>query len=178
MRLFLPGWEGNANVKWLRSIKVTAEPAMSREETSKYSDLQNDGRSLMFTFAMGVKSVITNPSYGFTLSETGLYQISGIAWSGAGKIARVEVSADGGKSWADAALDAHVLPKCLTRFRAAWRWDGSPAIIMSRAIDQGGNVQPTRDAVIEGRANGAIYHVNAIQAWYVDQGGKVTNVYA
>ncbi len=178
MRLFLPGWEGNACVKWLRSIKVTAEPAMSREETSKYTDLQTDGRSLMFTFPMGVKSVITNPSYGLTLGETGVYQISGIAWSGSGKIARVEVSADGGQSWADAALDAHVLPKCLTRFRAAWRWDGSTAIIMSRAIDDTGDVQPTRDIVTEGRANGTNYHVNAIQAWHVDQDGTVTNVYA
>lgn len=178
MRLFLPGWEGNASVKWLRSIKVTAEPAMSREETSKYTDLQTDGRSLMFTFPMGVKSVITNPSFGFTLGESGIYQISGIAWSGAGKIARVEVSADGGQSWAEAALDAHVLPICLTRFRAAWRWDGGPAIIMSRAIDERGNVQPSRDTVAEGRANGAFYHVNAIQAWRIGQNGAVTNVYA
>ncbi len=179
MRLFLPGWEGNASVKWLRSIKVTAEPAMSREETSKYTDLQTDGRSLMFTFPMGVKSVITNPSFGFTLGERGIYQISGIAWSGAGKIARVEVSADGGQSWADAALDAQVLPICLTRFRAAWRWGGGPAIIMSRAIDERGNVQPTRDTVAEGRANATLYyHVNAIQAWHIGQNGTVTNVYA
>ena len=179
MRLFLPGWEGNASVKWLRSIEVTAEPAMSREETSKYTDLQSDGRSLMFTFPMGVKSVITNPSYGFTLGQRGMYQISGIAWSGAGRIARVEVSADGGQSWADAVLDAQVLPQCLTRFRAAWRWDGSPAVIMSRAIDERGNVQPTRDTVAEGRANDTLlYHVNAIQAWHIGQNGTVTNVHA
>ena len=179
MRLFLPGWEGNASVKWLRSIKVTAEPAMSREETSKYTDLQSDGRSLMFSFPMGVKSVITNPSYGFTLAERGIYQISGIAWSGAGRIARVEVSADGGQSWADAALDTHVLPICVTRFRAAWRWDGGPAIIMSRAIDESGNIQPTREVVRQGRPNEALsYHVNAIQAWRIDQAGAVTNVHA
>jgi len=179
MRLFLPGWEGNASVKWLRSIKVTAEPAMSREETSKYSDLQSDGRALMFTFPMGVKSLITNPSFGFTLAETGIYQISGIAWSGAGRIARVEVSTDGGRSWADAALDTHVLPKSVTRFRAAWRWNGGPATIMSRAVDERGNVQPTRDAVMEGRANQAFsYHINAIQAWRVADDGTVSNVHA
>jgi sulfane dehydrogenase subunit SoxC len=179
MRLFLPGWEGNASVKWLRSIKVTAEPAMSREETSKYSDLQDTGRALMFTFPMGVKSLITNPSLGFTLSAPGIYQISGIAWSGAGRIARVEVSADGGQTWADAALDTHVLPKCVTRFRTAWRWDGGPATIMSRAVDEQGNVQPTRELVMEGRANQAFsYHINAIQAWRVQQDGSVANVHA
>lgn len=178
MRLFLPGWEGNACVKWLRALKVTDRPAMSREETSKYTDLQSDGRARMFTFEMGVKSVITSPSPGLTLNAKGLYQVSGIGWSGAGGIASVEVSADGGKSWADAALDAHVLPKCLTRFRAAWHWDGSPSVIMSRAVDEKGNVQPDRDSVLAGRAQGTIYHVNAIQAWQIDRDGSVTNVFA
>lgn len=178
MRLFLPGWEGNTCVKWLHSLKVSDAPAMSREETSKYTDLQRDGRARMFTFEMGVKSVITTPSHGFRLREKGVYQISGIAWSGAGRIASVEVSADGGRSWAEAALDAHVLPKCLTRFRAAWRWDGGPSIIMSRAIDERGNRQPDREAALASRAQGNIYHFNAIQAWNVDRHGAVTNVYA
>jgi sulfane dehydrogenase subunit SoxC len=178
MRLFLPGWEGNASIKWLRTIKVTEDPAWSREETSKYSDLQDDGSALAFTFLMGVKSVITSPSPGLRLHESGIYQISGLAWSGAGKIARVDVSADGGRSWAEAALDSTTLSKCATRFRAAWRWDGGPAIIISRAVDDHGNVQPTRDAVKKGRANGAIYHVNGIQAWQVNEDGTVRNVYA
>jgi sulfane dehydrogenase subunit SoxC len=177
MRLFLPGWEGNASVKWLRTIKVTDRPAMTRDETSKYSDLNEEGIATLFTFPMGVKSLITSPSHGFTMGPTGSYQLSGIAWSGAGRIRRVEVSADGGKTWADAALDEHVLPKCLTRFRAAWRWDGGPAILMSRAIDETGNVQPTRSEVLEGRANGAFYHYNGIQAWAISEGGEVTNVY-
>ena len=112
------------------------------------------------------------------MGPVGAYQLSGIAWSGSGKIRRVEVSADGGSSWADAALDEHVLSKCLTRFRSAWRWDGGPAVIMSRATDDAGNVQPTRTAVLEGRANGAFYHFNGIQAWAVSAGGEVTNVYA
>jgi sulfane dehydrogenase subunit SoxC len=178
MRLFLPGWEGNASVKWLRTIKVMDRPAMTRDETSKYSDLNEEGIATLFTFPMGVKSLITSPSHGFTMGPAGTYQLSGIAWSGSGKIRRVEVSADGGKSWADAARDEHVLPKCLTRFRAAWRWDGGPAVIMSRAIDEAGNVQPTRSAVLEGRANGAFYHYNGIQAWVVSDSGEVTNVHA
>ncbi|MDH3441826.1 MAG: sulfite dehydrogenase [Gammaproteobacteria bacterium] len=178
MRLFLPGWEGNMSVKWLRAIKVVDQPAMSREETSKYSDLQKDGSSKLFSFPMGVKSLITSPSSQMQLGPQGIYQLSGIAWSGGGRIVRVDISADGGKSWAEAALDEHVLPKCLTRFRSAWRWDGSPAVIMSRAIDEQGNVQPTRSSILADRSPGSGYHYNGIQAWQIDTDGKVSNVYA
>lgn len=178
MRLFLPGWEGNASVKWLRTLKVMDRPAMSKDETSKYSDLDDAGIATQFTFPMGVKSLVTNPSQGLEMGPPGDYRISGIAWSGHGTIRRVEVSADGGKSWADAALDEHVLPKCLTRFRAAWRWDGGPAVIMSRSTDDAGNLQPTRSQVLEGRAKGAFYHYNGIQAWAVSSSGEVSNVYA
>ncbi len=178
MRLFLPGWEGNMSVKWLRSIKVTDQPAMTKDETSKYSDLQKDGTAKLFTYPMGVKSLITSPSPGLNLGDPGTYQISGIAWSGAGRIRRVQVSADGGRTWADAALDEHVLPKNLTRFRSAWRWDGGPAVIMSRAIDAKGTVQPTREKVLADRSSAAFYHYNGIQAWQVAASGEVSNVYA
>ena len=177
MRLFLPGWEGNMSVKWLRSIKVTDQPAMSRDETSKYSDLQPDGSATLFTFPMGVKSLITSPSTGFDLGPTGIYQVKGIAWSGSGKIIRVDISADGGRTWAEAALDEHVLPKSLTRFRAAWRWDGSESIIMSRAIDEMGNVQPLRSEIVAERAAGSFYHYNGIQSWKISESGEVSNVY-
>jgi sulfane dehydrogenase subunit SoxC len=177
IRLFLPGWEGNMSVKWLRRIKVLDRPAMTKDETSKYADLQADGTSKLFTFPMGVKSVITSPSPGLTLQKRGLYQVTGLAWSGSGKISRVEVSADGGTSWADAALDDPVLPKNLARFRTAWRWGGQPATLLSRATDDAGDVQPTRDAVLAGRASGAFYPNNAIQAWRVDENGEVRNVY-
>jgi sulfane dehydrogenase subunit SoxC len=178
MRLFLPGWEGNMSVKWLRTIKVVDQPAMSRDETSKYSDLQKDGSAKLFTFPMGVKSLITSPSHGLNLGPRGIYQVKGLAWSGAGRIRRVEVSADGGHTWADAALDEHVLPMSLTRFRSAWRWDGSPAILMSRATDEAGNVQPSRSAFLAERAAGAFYHYNGIQSWQVGENGEVSNVYA
>lgn len=178
MRLFLPGWEGNACVKWLRTIKVLDHPAMTKDETSKYSDLQDDGVSKLFSFPMGVKSVITNPSPGLSMRGAGIYQISGIAWSGTGRIRRVEISADRGQSWTDAALDEHVLPKSLTRFRSAWKWDGGPAVIMSRATDEHGRVQPTREAVLMGRSPAAFYHYNGIQAWAVGEDGEIKNVYA
>ena len=177
MRLFLPGWEGNASVKWLRSIKVTDRPAMSKDETSKYSDLRADGTAELFTFPMGVKSVITSPSPGLDMGAPGLYQISGLAWSGAGRIRGVEVSVDGGRTWAEAQLDAHVLPKCATRFRAAWQWNGAPATIMSRAVDESGAEQPTREVVMRNRSPGSFYHVNPIQAWRIDADGEARNVY-
>jgi sulfane dehydrogenase subunit SoxC len=176
MRLFLPGWEGNASVKWLRSIKVTDQPGMTKDETSKYSDLGADGKAQLFTFPMGVKSVITSPSPGLELKEKGVYQVSGIAWSGAGRIRKVEISADGGQSWTDAMLDETVLPKSLTRFRAAWRWDGSPATLMSRAVDELGAVQPTREQNLVGRER-SFYHMHCIQSWQVSAEGELSNVY-
>jgi len=178
MRLFLPGWEGNMSVKWLRTIKVTRDPAMTRDETSKYSDLRDDGIAELFTYPMQVKSVITSPSPGLDLGAKGLYQVSGLAWSGNGSITRVEVSADGGRTWTEAALDEHVLPMCLTRFRTAWRWDGGPAVLMSRATDSAGNVQPSRDAAMQSRAANSFYHYNGIQAWRVSDRGELHNVYA
>ena len=125
-------------MKWLRRLKVTAGPSMTKDETSKYTDSLPDGNALQFTFPMGVKSVITSPSGGLTMQGPGLYQISGLAWSGSGRVRRVDVSADGGKTWAPAALSAPVLSKALTRFRMAWRWDGGPAVLMSRAVDETG----------------------------------------
>jgi sulfane dehydrogenase subunit SoxC len=178
LRLFLPGYEGNISVKWLRRIKVTAEPTMTKDETSKYTDLMPDGRSRMFTFPMEVKSVITSPSPTLALAGPGLYQISGIAWSGRGRISRVEVSADGGRSWAEAALSEPVLSRALTRFRMAWRWDGGPAVIMSRAVDETGAVQPTRDQLIAAKGKRFYYHYNGVQAWRVAAGGEVSNVHA
>jgi sulfane dehydrogenase subunit SoxC len=177
MRLLLPGWEGNTNVKWLRRLKVTATPLMTKDETSKYTDMMPDGTALQFTFPMGVKSVITSPSGGLKIQGAGLYQISGIAWSGAGRIRRVDVSADGGQTWAPAAVSAPVLPKALTRFRMAWQWNGRPAVLVSRAIDDTGAVQPTRDALVAQRGIAHRYHYHALQSWGVSAAGEVRNVY-
>ena len=178
VRLFLPGYEGNMHVKWLRRIKVTSTPTMTKDETSKYTDLQADGKALMFTFPMEVKSLITRPSPGLTLQGPGLYEVSGIAWSGRGAITKVEVSADGGQTWAEAALSAPILPRALTRFRLAWKWNGAPAVLKSRATDDTGAVQPTRDALVAAHGTNVLYHYHAIQAWQVETNGEVKNVYA
>jgi sulfane dehydrogenase subunit SoxC len=178
IRLFLPGYEGNMSVKWLRRLKVVREPVMTRDETSHYTDVLLGGKALMFTYPMEVKSVITSPSTGLALKEPGLYEITGLAWSGLGRIARVEVSADGGRSWADAALSEPVLSKAFTRFRMAWRWAGGPAVLMSRAIDETGAVQPKRASLVAERGERQNYHNNGIQAWAVAEGGEVSNVYA
>lgn len=178
MRLFLPGWEGNTSVKWLRSLKVTSEPVMGREETSKYTDLQPDGSARMFTFPMDVKSLITSPSGQQQMHGQGLYQISGLAWSGAGRIQRVDVSADGGNTWAAAELSESVLPKCLTRFRIPWQWDGGPVVLQSRATDETGATQPTRETLLASRGVQFFYHYNAVQSWGINAAGEVANVYA
>src|SRR5262249_24824519 len=148
VRLFLPGYEGNMHVKWLRRLKVTSTPTMTKDETSKYTDLQANGTSHMFTFPMAVKSLITRPSPGLTLQGSGFYEVAGFAWSGHGTITKAEVSADGGQTWAEAALAAPVLPRALTRFRIAWKWHGAPTVLKSRATDDTGAVQPTRDALV------------------------------
>jgi sulfane dehydrogenase subunit SoxC len=178
MRLLLPGYEGNMQVKWLRRLKLVERPVMTRDETAKYTLLRPDGSALQFVFAMETKSVITQPSPELSLKEPGLYEVSGLAWSGAGRIAKVEVSADGGCSWAEAALQQPVLSKALTRFRLAWRWDGGPAVLQSRAVDEAGNAQPTREALLARRGTRALYHFNAIASWGVAPGGKVSHVYA
>ena len=177
MRLVNPGFEGNTSIKWLHSIKVTDGPAHSREETSKYTDLLPDGKAEQFTLEMGVKSVITHPSAGMTIWRDGYYEISGLAWSGAGKIRRVEVSADGGRTWADAHLHAPVLDKSLTRFSMAWHWNGTPVELQSRATDEKGSVQVTRAQWKSKYSPSQIYHYNAIQSWAVDEHGEVRNVY-
>lgn len=178
MRLLLPGIEGNASVKWLRRLKLMAAPAFSREETSKYTDLRADGKAEMFSLRMGVKSIILAPSFGLDLRGAGYHEISGLAWSGRGRVRKVEVSADGGTSWAEAALEAPVLPKALTRFRMRWHWSGAPATLMSRATDETGAVQPRREAWVAKIAGGQGYHSNAVQSWRVDPLGKISHVYA
>ena len=144
MRLVLPGWEGNMSVKWLHRLKLTDGPTHTRDETSRYTDLMRDGKARQFTFEIGVKSVITQPSGGMTMQGPGLYELTGLAWSGAGRVTRVEVSSDGGATWRDAMLQAPVLSKSLTRFRLPWNWNGAPAMLQSRATDEKGNVQESR----------------------------------
>lgn len=177
MRLLLPGWEGVCNVKWLRRLRITDQPVMSRNETAKYTELLPSGQAQQFTFTMQVKSVITAPSLGMHLKKPGLYQISGLAWSGHGRIKRVDVSADGGKTWAEAKLDDPVITQSLTRFRIPWHWNGSPSMLMSRATDEQGNIQPTRQQLISSRGNQGYYHYNAITCWKILQDGYIEHSY-
>jgi sulfane dehydrogenase subunit SoxC len=178
LRLINPGWEGNTNVKWLHSLKLTDQPYMARDETSKYSDLMPDGKARIFTYAMEAKSVITFPSGGQSLPTRGLYELTGLAWSGRGQIERVEVTTDGGRTWIKAELQEPRVPIALTRFRLAWRFEGQDSIIASRAIDETGYVQPTRAALIAARGTNSTYHYNGIKVWNVRADGTVTNVEA
>ncbi len=181
LRLVLPGWEGNTNIKWIRRIQVSDVPFMTREETSKYTDLLGNGKARQFTFVMEAKSVITFPSGEMMLPGPGFYEITGLAWTGRGRVRRVEVSTDGGRTWNDAELTKPIMPKSTVRFRRPWRWDGNPAILQSRCTDETGYIQPTIKQLIDVRGLngplGSIYHLNGIQSWQVASDGRVTNVH-
>jgi sulfane dehydrogenase subunit SoxC len=176
LRLIIPGWEGNANVKWLHSLRLTDQAYMARDETAKYTDLMPDGKARIFTYQMEAKSVITFPSGEQTLPGPNLYELTGLAWSGRGKIERVEVTTDGGRSWMRARLQEPRLPIAFTRFRLLWRFEGREAVIASRAVDESGYVQPTREALIAVRGSNSGYHFNGIKFWKVQADGNVTNV--
>jgi len=175
LRLVVPGWEGNISVKWLRRLKAVEEPYMVRDETSHYTDLLPDGTARIFTFVMEAKSLITFPSGGQKLTSPGFYQVSGLAWSGRGRITRVEISADGGGTWRDAVLQEPRLSMAFTRFTLPWTWDGKEAVLQSRCTDESGYVQPTKDALVAVRGLNSQYHYNGIKAWKVMTNGSVTN---
>src|SRR5271167_4097609 len=187
MRLLLPGFEGNMNIKYLRRIKLLPEPAFSYWESQIYTEPLPSGKAYQFYFVNEVKSFITRPSPGRSLQQPGSYEISGVAYSGQGRISKVQVSADGGQSWAEAALQPPVLRMAFTRFRIPWQWNGGPAILQSRAWDEAGNVQPTRSEFVAARGEltkpppilgFANQHYNSITSWGVANGGEVKHVYA
>jgi len=178
MRLVLPGWEGILNVKWLRQLRLADMPTMSRNETSQYTELMPDGTARQFSFTNEAKSLITLPSLGMMLPDNpGTYQISGLAWSGRGKIAKIEISADGGDTWFDAQLQQPILDKAFTRFSLPWQWKGEHAILQSRATDEAGYVQPTREDLIAHRGKHGFFHYNAIISWEITEEGDINHVY-
>jgi len=188
MRLLLPGYQGNMNVKYVRRIKLIDQPAMSFFESKTYSQILPTGKMWLFHFTQEVKSFITHPSFGHALQGPGFYEISGVAYSGNGRISKVMVSADGGKSWAQAALQEPVMPKAFVRFRMPWRWEGQPAVLQSRAFDEAGNVQPTRAEFVAARGQTdkplttplafPNQHYNSITSWGIDSKGEIKHVYA
>ncbi|HWF61403.1 MAG TPA: sulfite dehydrogenase [Nitrospira sp.] len=177
LRLLIPGWEGNTCIKWLRRLKLGRAPFMTREETSQYTDLMPDGTARQFTMVMEVKSVITSPSGGQRI-QPGFVEIHGLAWSGRGRIALVEVSTDRGRSWQQAVLQDPILPKCHTRFHFPWQWNGEDVILQSRCLDDTGYRQPDRATLVAVRGVNSVYHYNAIQSWHIAADGQVSNVHA
>jgi sulfane dehydrogenase subunit SoxC len=172
----VPGWEGNMWIKWLRRLELGDEPWQAREETSKYTDLLADGRSRRFTFIMDAKSVVTSPSPQAPLLHKGPNVLSGIAWSGRGRIERVDVSLDGGRNWRTARLEGPVLSRSMTRFYVDFDWDGRELFVQSRAMDETGYVQPTKSELRAVRGINSIYHNNGIQTWHVLTNGETENV--
>lgn len=182
LRLLLPGYEGNTHIKWLRRLEVSDKPFMTREETSKYTDLLANGKARQFSLDMEAKSVITFPSGEMKLPGPGFYNVAGLAWSGRGRVQSVDVSTDGGATWAPARIESTPEPICTVRFSVPWTWNGQPAVLQSRCTDETGYIQPTLKQLIAIRGSngpfGSIYHLNAIQSWGVAADGSVTNVHA
>jgi sulfane dehydrogenase subunit SoxC len=176
LRLVVPGVQGVSWVKYLRRIELGDMPYGTKDETIHYVDLLPDGTHRQYTSIQEVKSVITSPSGGQVLLEKGFHTITGLAWSGRGKVRRVDVSIDGGRNWKPARLEGPVLSKCLTRFNADFVWDGKPAFFQSRAVDETGQIQPTYGELRKVRASRSIYHNNAIQTWALTENGEVGNV--
>jgi sulfane dehydrogenase subunit SoxC len=176
LRLIVPGWEGNVNVKWLRRLTLVDRPYMTRMESTGHASLMPDGMARQFNFVMEAKSVITFPSGGQQLGGPGFYEIRGLAWSGRGLVRRVEVSTNDGKTWQDARLQEPVLPRAHTRFRLDWSWDGREAVLQSRCTDETGYIQPTLAEVVRVRGRNFVYFNNAIHSWRVAADGSVHNV--
>jgi sulfane dehydrogenase subunit SoxC len=177
LRLVVPGVQGVSWVKYLRRLEVGDQPWATKDESIHYVDLMPDGQHRQYTSIQECKSVITTPSGGQVLLDKGYYNVSGLAWSGRGKVKRVDVSADGGRNWRTARLEGPVMSKCLTRFNIDWAWDGKPAILQSRAMDETGYVQPAHRQLREVRGSRSIYHNNSIQSWLVQENGEVRNVH-
>ena len=175
-RLVVPGWEGNMWIKWIRRLEFGDEPYMAREETSKYTDLMEDGKARMFTWVMEAKSVVTSPSPEKHIMSKGHNLLKGLAWSGRGKIRRVDVSIDGGLNWQTAKIHGPILGKSLTRFTMPFEWNGEELKVQSRAMDETGYVQPTIEALQKERGVKSIYHNNSIATWLVKSTGEVENV--
>ena len=176
LRLIVPGVQGVSWVKYLRRIKVGDMPYAAKDEAIHYMDLQPDGQHRQYSSIQECKSVVTTPSGGQILLDKGFYNITGLAWSGRGKVRQVDVSVDGGRNWRTARLESPVLPKALTRFSLDWVWDGKPSILQSRAMDETGFVQPAYKQLRAVRGTRSIYHNNAIQSWLVQESGEVKNV--
>jgi sulfane dehydrogenase subunit SoxC len=182
IRLLLPGYEGNTHIKWLRRMEVSDKPFMTREETSKYTDLLGNGKARIFSLDMDAKSVITFPSGDMKLPGPGFYNIHGFAWTGRGRVQQIDVSVDGGTTWHPARIESVPEPMCTVRFSFPWIWDGKACVLQSRCTDETGYLQPTRQQLIDIRGSngpfGSVYHFNAIQSWAIDEAGGVSNVHA
>jgi sulfane dehydrogenase subunit SoxC len=177
IRLITPGLEGNLHIKWLRRLKFGDQPWMTRWETDRYTQLLANGKAMQFQLRMETNSVITSPS-GMMEIRSGYQRITGLAWSGHGKVAKVEIRADEGKTWKQAQLSQPVLPKAQTRFQMDWVWDGKPTKIVSRSTDEKGNIQPDRKSFIAKIGTNALFHYNAQQTWSIDGDGRVHNALA
>lgn len=165
LRLFVPGWIGVASIKWLQRLEVLNRQFEGLYNNQRYVYVR-EGQPTVPATVQPVKSAIVRPAPNATLGP-GTHLVSGFAWSGSGKIIRVEVSADGGQTWADARIAPPVVPRAWVRFELPWQVTAPGSYVLaSRASDDAGQVQPPS---VEWNRQG--YGMNAIYTVPVTVGG-------
>ena len=165
LRLVVPSWYGMASVKWLEKIAVSADKfsGFFQDEQYVYSEEQGtpEGEPVR---AIRVRSLILESKR----MEDSVVEISGIAWSGEGTIAKVELSWDGGKEWREAVLSESNSLFDVQRWLFQWKPAGEQELeFISRASDSSGNVQPIID-----RWNRGGYGNNGLHRFRVSSFGQ------
>jgi sulfane dehydrogenase subunit SoxC len=162
LRLVVPGWYGMTSVKWLRRITVLDRPFDGYQNERGYRWKTEDEEPGTPVERIRVRSLMVPPGFPTFLPRTrnlrsGPVTLQGRAWSGAGPVTRVEVSADDGRTWADAVLEEAPGPHAWQRW--TFEWDAAPGehVLASRATDATGAMQPTRpEWNVGGYTNNAI----------------------
>ena len=147
LRLVVPGWYGMTSVKWLTAIEAVAEPFRGFQMESYRVRQQPDDEGVPVT-RIYPRSLLIPPGFPDFMTrqrfvDVGRHVLRGRAWSGWGAIERVEVSSDGGRTWADAEVGEPASPYAWVPWMFAWDAAEPGAFeLWCRATDAAGNTQP------------------------------------
>jgi DMSO/TMAO reductase YedYZ molybdopterin-dependent catalytic subunit len=151
VRAIVPGWYGMASVKWLTRIVVTDRPFLGYFQTMQYTIWERRDRlppSLAPVTELQTKAQIARPAPLEVVPRGADYPMRGAAWTGGGRVAKVEVSDDGGRTWTEAKLVGEDVPSAWRLWEHTWRTPdlAGRRVVMARATDDRGRTQPmTRD---------------------------------
>ncbi|MFD9124338.1 sulfite oxidase [Kitasatospora sp. NPDC059571] len=169
LRLVVPGWYGMAQVKWLSSITVVTEPYTGFQQATAYRIKQRPDEPGEPVTRMLPRALMVPPGFPDFMTRTrtvdrGEQLLTGRAWSGRPPVTRVEVSCDGGESWAAAELGPAAGPYGWRGWRHRWRAErtGEHRLLV-RASDASGRTQPTeQEWNLQGMANGMAQRVDVL----------------